>query len=197
MAAQEAASTRRITFTKILKGSSPEYLAISVDDGGKGTYDSHKLDEQATPRPLQISADTTQQIFSLAESLNHLQSSDLESRHKVANMGLKTLTYEAGKERHQVQYNYTENRPAQQLTALFEKISNVEEHIVQLEYEMKYDHLNLPQTLALVQGDMAEHNLVEPALLLPTLEKISNNPRFMHLAKSRAEQIMSSIKEHK
>ena len=40
-----------------------------------------------------------------------------------------------------MQYNYTENRAAQQLTDILEKISNVEERIAQLEYAMKYDHL--------------------------------------------------------
>ena len=75
---------------------SPEYLALSIDANGEGTYDSHKLEDPPAPRPMQISAGTTAQIFSLAQSLNNFRSLDLDSHHKVANMGLKTLTYEAG-----------------------------------------------------------------------------------------------------
>ena len=192
-----APSVPRLTFTKTLKGSSPEYLALSIDANGKGTYDSHKLEDPPAPRPLQISAGTTARIFSLAQSLNYFRSLDLDSHHKVANMGLKTLTYEAGKEINKVQYNYTENRAAQQLTEILEKIGNVEEQIAQLEYAMKYDHLSLPQALRQIQEGLDDHNFVEAALMIPTLEKISTNPRFMHLAQSRAQEIMQRIQENK
>ena len=187
----------RLTFTKTLKGSSPEYMALSIDAHGKGTYDSRKLDDPPAPRPLQISAGTTARIFSLAESLNDFRSLDLNSHHKVANMGLKTLTYEAGKEINKVQYNYTENRTAQQLADLLEKIGNVEEQIIQLEYEMKYDHLSLPQDLSQIEEGLDEHNFIEAALLIPTLDKISTNPHFMHLAQARAQELVHRIQENK
>jgi hypothetical protein len=195
--AQVAPAVPQLTFTKILKGSSPEYMALSIDSNGKGTYDSHKLEDSPTPRPLQISTGTTAQIFSLALSLNYFRSVDLDSHHRVANLGLKTLTYEAGEEINKVQYNYTENRAAQQLTDMLEKIGNVEEQIIQLEYDMKYDHLNLPQTLRQIQEDLEDHYFVEATLMIPTLEKISTNPRFMHLAQSRALEIMQRIQENK
>jgi hypothetical protein len=195
--AQVAPSVPRFTFTKTLKGSSPEYMALRIDANGKGTYDSRKLEDPPAPRPLQISAGTTAQIFSLAESLNYFRSLDLDSHHKVANMGLKTLTYEAGKEINQVQYNYTENRAAQQLTDMLEKIGNVEERIAQLEYAMKYDHLSLPEALRQIQEGLDDHNFVEAALMIPTLEKISTNPHFMHLAQSRAHEIVQRIQENK
>jgi hypothetical protein len=195
--AQVAPAVPRITFTKFLKDSSPEYLALSIDANGAGTYDSRKLDDPPAPRPLQISAGTTAQIFSLAQSLDNFRSLTLESRHKVANMGLKTLTYEGGGEINKVQYNYTENRTAQQLTGILEKISNVEERIAQLEYSMKYDHLSLPQTLREIQEDLDDLNFVEATLMIPTLEKISTNPHFLHLAQTRAEEIMQRIQENK
>jgi hypothetical protein len=195
--AQVAPAVPQITFTKILKGSSPEYMALSIDANGKGTYDSHKLEDPPAPRSLHISAGTAARIFSLAESLNYFRSLDLDTHHKVANMGLKTLTYEAGKEINRVQYNYTENRTAQQLTEMLEKISSVEERIAQLEYAMKYDHLSLPETLREIQDGMNDHNFVEAALMIPTLEKISTNPHFMHLAQSRAQEIMQRIQENK
>jgi hypothetical protein len=195
--AQEVSSAPRLSFTKTLKGSSPEFMALTIDANGKGTYESHKLDERTDPRPMQISAGTTAQIFSLVRSLDSFRSLNLETHHKVANMGLKTLSYEAGQENNKVQYNYTENRTAQQLTELLEKIAGVEEGISQLEYEMKYDHLNLPQTLAEIQGEMADHDLVEAALMVPTLEEISSNPRFLHLARDRAQYIMRHIQNNK
>ena len=195
--AQVAPSTPRITFTKLLKGSTPEYVAMSIDANGQGTYDSRNVDGSPNPRPMQVSAGTTAQIFSLASFLDNFRSLSLDSRHKVANMGLKTLTYEAGKEINKVQYNYTENHTAQQLTETLEKIADVEERIAQLQFAMKYDHLGLPQILRQIQEGMDEHLFVEAALMIPTLEKISSNPHFMHLAQSRAQEIMQRIQENK
>ena len=195
--AQDPPSLPRVTFTKTLKGSFPEYEALRIDTQGAGTFDSHKLEDAPAPHPLQISAATAAQIFSLAASLNHFHSIDLNSRHRVANMGLKTLTYESGAEVNRVEFNYTENRTAQQLTDLLEKIANVEEQISQLEYSMKYDPLGLPQELRQIQEGMDDHNYVEARLMVPTLEKIAANNRFMHLAQSRAQDIIQRIHENK
>ncbi len=172
-------------------------MALNLDAKGAGTYDSHKLEDPPAPRPVQLSAATTAQIFALAQSLDDFRSLTLESRHKVANMGLKTLIYEAGNETNRVQYNYTENRTAQQLVELCEKISNVEERITELEYDMKYDHLSLPQVLREIQVGMDEQNFAEAALMVPTLEKISANGHLLHLAQARAQEIMERIQASK
>ncbi len=195
--AQQNETVPRLTFTRTLKGSSPEFIALSVDANGKGTYDSHSLKDSPSPQPVQISADTTARIFSLADSLNDFRGLNLDSRHRVANMGLKVLTYEAGTEVNRVQFNYTENHTAQQLIDILEKISNVEEQINQLEYDMKYDHLSLPQTLLQIQNGLYDHDYVEAALMIPTLEKISANSRYLHLAQARAQEIMQRIQESK
>ncbi|MGD1154595.1 MAG: hypothetical protein ABSA41_02080 [Terriglobia bacterium] len=194
--AQDSRPIARLAFTKSLKGSVPEYVALSVDANSQGTYDGRKLADAPSPRPLQISPATTQRLFSLAESLGYFRSLTLESRHKVANLGQKTLTYEAGGQVSRVQFNYTENRTAQQLTDLFERISNVEEHIAQLDYAIKYDPLSLPQQLRQIQIELDEHSLLETELLVPTLEKIVSNPRFLHLAQSRAQEILKRIQEN-
>jgi len=195
--AQVSTSVPRITFTKTLKGSSPEYMALSIDASGEGSCDLRKLDDAPDPHPLRISAATTSRIFSLAQALNNFRSNDLESRHKVANMGLKTLTYEGGGETNKVQYNYSENRTAVELSETFEKIGNVEEQIAQLEYAMKYDHLSLPEDLLQIEEGLNDHDYIEAALMIPTLEKISANPRFLHLAQSRAQEIVQRIQENK
>jgi len=196
-AAQAAPAGARLTFTKTLKGSTPEYKSLSIDAAGRATYDSHKLGDPSNSRDLQISAATTAQIFSLASSLHNFHSLELNTHHKVANLGLKTFTYEDGTETNKVQFNFSENRTAQQLVDLFENISNVEERIADLEYDMKYDHLDLPQALRQIQQGMDDHLFAETGLMVPTLEKISNDPRFMHLAQSRAQEIIERIHQGK
>jgi len=193
--AQSSTSVPRLTFTKSLPGSTPEYMALCVDASGKATYEGRQLADAPNPRPLEISPPTTQRLFSMASSLGYFSSLNLESRHKVANLGLKTFSYEDGSKVNRVEFNYTENHTAQQLTELFERISSVEQYVAQLDYASKYDPLSLPQQLRQIQIELNEHGLLETELLVPTLEKIAGNPRLLHLAQSRAQEILKSIRE--
>lgn len=188
-----AESNARLSYTRVLKGSTPEYLSVSVDSQGKASYEGRRLEEPPSPHPFQLSAATTQQLFSLAEALNNFQGIDLESHKRVANLGLKTLVYEHGSVRNQAEFNYTQRREAQLLAGLFERIASVEQHILTLEHAMKYDRLSLPTELLQIQIDLDKRALAEPELLVPSLEKIANNPRFLHLAQARAQTILQRL----
>jgi hypothetical protein len=187
----------RVTYTRVLKGSVPESLTITVDANGKATYEARKLNEACSPRSFQLTPATWQRVFQLAAALRNFESIDLESHKKVANLGLKTFIYEGNGESHQAQFNYTQRREAQELVDLFERISNVQQHIVLLEHAIKYDPLNLPQELQQIQTDLGEGALADPELLVPALETIAHNPRFLHLAKARAQNILQRLQSSK
>jgi hypothetical protein len=183
----------KLTYSRTFKGSTPEYLRITVDSKGSGTYEGHKLDEAQSPRPFQLSAGTTERIFTLAAQLHNFQSVDLESHKKVANLGQKTLTYQQGGDVNRVVFNYTENRIARELVGLLEAVGMVEEHIAALEFEMKYDPLGLSQELLQIQIELNNKSLADPQILIPTLEKIAHGARFLHLAQVRAQQIIERL----
>src|SRR5579862_4771741 len=113
--AQEPPAPARLTFTKVLAGSTPEFEEITVDSNGSGAYDGRKLSEPASPRSIQLSSATTQKVFALAHSLNDFKSIDLESHKKVANLGQKTFSYEQGGVKNQAEFNYSLRREAQKL----------------------------------------------------------------------------------
>lgn len=191
--AQAAGVPAKLTYSRTFKGSTPEYLLITVDSKGSGTFEGHKLDEAASPRPFQLSSATTERIFTLAAQLNNFQSLDLDSHKKVANLGLKTLAYQRGEDVNRVVFNYTENRVARELVDVFEAVGAVEEHIAALEFAMKYDPLSLPQELLQIQIELTGKSLADPEMLLPTLEKIAHGSRFLHLAQDRAQQLIDRI----
>jgi hypothetical protein len=185
----------RITYTKVLKGSFPEYLSITVDQRGAAIYEGRKLDEPPSPRHLQLTDATTQRIFELAAALDNFDGGDLESYKKVANLGRKTLVYDDGKQKHQVEFNYTQSHEARDLVDILERISNVAQYIATLEYSIQFDHLSLPTHLRQIQTDLDRRALADPELMAPTLEKIVRNPRFLHLAQSRAQNILERLQE--
>jgi hypothetical protein len=168
-------------------------MEIIVGVDGNGTYDGRKLDEPSNPRPLKLSSATTQRLLRLASELDNFRSIDLESHKKVANLGQKTLTYQAGNQKYQSEFNYTLNRQAQELTELFERIGTVERHIATLEYSIKYDHLSLPRELLQIQIDLESKAVADPELMINTLEQIAHNPHFLHIAQVRAQNILERI----
>lgn len=192
-AAQTEAGLARITYTRVLKGSNPEYIGVTVSSDGTGTYDGRQLSDPANPQAFKLTAATTQKIFALAAALHDFQSIDLESHKKVANLGRKTFTYEKGGQKFSAEFNYTVRREAQDLASLFEKIASVEEHIQTLEFSMKYDHLGLPAELLRIQIDLDNKALADPELMVPALEEIIHNPRYLHLAQVRAQNILQRV----
>jgi hypothetical protein len=192
---QPAGSSVALTYTKVLKDSVPEYLAITVHPDGTGTYEGRKLDESSSVRVLKLSPSTTQKLFALASDLDNFASLDLESHKAVANLGLKTFTYEADGRKNRCEFNYTLNRRAQELTDLFEGIATAERHLVSLEYGMKYDHLSLPKELLQIQVDLDNKAMADPQLLVDVLEQIVHNPRYLHVAQARAQDILHRVQE--
>jgi hypothetical protein len=193
LSAQDSSLPCKLTYTKTLKGSSPEFLSITVNSNGDALYEARKLEESSSSHPLKLSPATTRRIFQLAELMGNFESIDLESHKKVANLGLKTFVFEKEGRKNQVEFNYTLRRDAQDLVDLFEKISGVEQHILALEHAIKYDHLSLPKELLLIQMDLDKRMLADPELLVPSLEKIVRNPRFLHLAQARAQDILARL----
>jgi hypothetical protein len=184
-----------LTYTKVLKGSVPEYLAVTVHSDGTGTYEGHKLDETPSPRSLKLSPSTTQKLFALASELDNFRSIDLESHKPVANLGLKTFTFEGGGQHNRCEFNYTLNRRGQELSDLFERIATVERHLVSLEFAMKYDHLSLPRELLQIQVDLDNRAIAEPELLVDALEQIARNSRYLHVAQVRAQNILQRVQD--
>ncbi len=194
--AQETRSLARLTFTKILEGSTPEYVEVTVNADGSGACDARKLSDPPSPRPFKLSPTTTQRLFELTALLNYFHDVDLESHKKVANLGRKALIYEKDAQMNRAEFNYTLRREAQELSNLFERIVSVEQHIRVLEYSIKYDHLSLPRELLQIQVDLDNRALADPELMVPQLEEIARNPRFLHLAQARAQNILQRIQSN-
>lgn len=192
---QEAQAPAKLTFRKVLPGSAPEFMEITVDSTGSGTYEGRQLKDPAMPRTLKLTPETTQRLFALAHAMNDFKSIDLESHKNVANLGRKTFTYEAAGQKYSAEFNYSLRREAQELADLFEKISSVEEHIKALEFEAKYDHLGLPRELLQIQIDLDNKALADPELMVPTLKSIAHDAHFLHLAQVRAQDILERLGE--
>src|SRR6202008_1158346 len=90
-------SGAKLTFRRVFKGSSPEFIEISVrEDSDTAAYEIRQLDEDPGSLPFQVSAAWRTKMFDLAAQLKHFQGQDLDVHRKIANLGEKTFRWESG-----------------------------------------------------------------------------------------------------
>ncbi len=187
-------ATPQITFRKVFKTSYPEFVEIKINQAGAGTYDIRQLDEDANPQPFEVSAPLAQRIFALASKLNNFQNVDLDVHRRLANLGAKSLVYEKGGEKHEADFNYTLDDTATQLVNIFEGLARQTTDLADLVRTMRYDHLGVNDVMQQIERDYNSKLLPEPERLLPTLDQLAADEKFIDLARTRARNLATRIR---
>lgn len=183
-----------ITFRNIFKSSYPEFVEIKVNETGSGTYDIRQLDEDPSPQPLQISAPIAQRIFELAGKLHNFRGVDLNVHRKIANLGQKTFRYEKAGQVYEVTFNYTLDESATQLLAMFAGIAREEGDLSNLLRTMRYDRLGVNDVLLEIESDYNNKLFPEPHQLLPALDQLAADDKFIDIARQRARTLATRIR---
>jgi len=184
----------RLFFSKSFPGSTPAYVEIAIEHNGNALYREATDDDQ--PIKFQIGESDASAIFALADKLGHFNR-PLEAPIKVAFMGMKTFRFEAGPEKQEVKFNYSEDPDAQALLDWFERISETEQHLINLERTVKYDKLGVNEALLLLQISFERKRLVAAQQLLPLLDRVTKNDSYMHMARERAAGLAEAIRAAK
>jgi hypothetical protein len=190
-----APSGAKLTFRRVFKSSSPEFIEIAVrEDSDTAAYEIRQLDEDAGPSPFQVSAGLRTKMFELATQLNHFQGQDLDVHRKIANLGEKTFKWELGSEVHETKFNYTLNSAAAQLLQIFEGLARQQEHFDLITRRMRYDRLGINDALLQFESDLNRSLLPEPQRVLPILDQIAGDSRFVDIARQRARSLAQRIR---
>lgn len=183
-----------ITFRKIFKTSFPEFVEIKLNQQGSGTAELRQLDEDPNPQPFEIGQPLAQKIFALAAKLHNFQGVDLEVHRRLANLGEKTLIYESGGDTHETKFNYTLDDSATQLVNIFEGLARQTADLSDLVRTMRYDHLGVNDVLQTIDADYGHKLLPEPERLLPALDAVANDEKFIDIARQRARTLATRIR---
>jgi hypothetical protein len=189
-----AGDVPRVGFTKSFPGSVPAWYSVTIDQTGAAEYREDPKDEN--PIKFQMSPADTAQVFELAAKLEFFKRK-LESPAKVARMGDKTLHYEKGSESGDTTFNYTEDPDARTITDWFERISETERHLIDLQRVVKYDKLGVNTALIQLEVSLDRKRLVSPEQFLPMLDRVVKNESFIHMARDRAANIAAQIRNPK
>jgi hypothetical protein len=183
------------TYRRIFKSSTPEFIEIKIrDDSDTGSYEIRQLDEDPGATPFEISHSLRAKIFEMSAQLNHFKGLDLDVHRKIANLGEKTFRWEQGSEAYEVKFNYTINPVATQLLQICEGLARQQELVDLLQRRMKYDRLGVNDALLELEADISKGVLPEPQRLLPLLDQISEDSRFVEIARQRARALAERVR---
>ena len=186
-------SAATITFRKIFKQSTPEFVEIKVNRNGDSTYDIRQLDDQPSPESFAVTPAVAEKIFALAADLHDFNGIELDVKRRVANLGEKTFFYEKGGVTNQVSFNFTTNESANKLLSIFEGLSLEDQYADQLRRSMRYDPLGLNDVLIRLERDLGSNMLPDPEALVPILKQIASNSKYLDIARDRARVIVASL----
>ena len=190
-----AASAAKLTFRRVFKESTPEFIEIVVSqDTDKATYEIRQLEEDPEKSPFEVGAALRAKMFDLAAQMNHFQNQDLDVHRKIANLGEKTFRWEQGAEAHEVKFNYTENVDARALSDWFERIADTERVLILLENAVRFDKLGVQDAILRIEIIRDQKRLVAPEQFLPMLDRVAKNESFLHIARERAAALADGIR---
>lgn len=183
------------TYRRIFKSSSPEFIELKINENSDtGAYEIRQLDEDPGATPFEISNALRAKIFQLIAQLNDFKGLDLDVHRKIANLGEKTFRWERGSEAYEVKFNYTVNTEASQLLQICEGLARQQELIELLQRRMKYDRLGVNDALLELEADLSKGVLPEPQRVLPLLDQIAGDARFVEIARQRARTLAEKVR---
>jgi hypothetical protein len=195
LSAFSAVGPEKLTFTRVFKSSTPEYIQIVVrNDSDTASYDIRQLDEDPGSAPFQVSSALRARMFSLAEKLHDFNGLDLDVHRKIAYLGEKTFKWEQGSQSYETKFNYTLNPTAAELLRIFEGLARQQELFELINRSMRYDRLGVNDALVQLETDMNRGLLPEPQGLLPLLDQIGADERIVDIARQRARSLADRIR---
>src|SRR3954454_12680423 len=186
-----AEDSPRLFSSKAFPGSVPPFVQITLEKTGEVEYKEAPDDDN--PLKYKMTGAEAGEVFGLAEKLGNFKT-PVESGLKVAFMGKKVFRYENGAEKHEVEFNYSEDPSAKALWEWVERMTEWAQHRIDLERTAKYDKLGVFKALTLLGSALELKRLVGLKQYLPTLDRIIKNESYMHTARVRASEIAEAIR---
>jgi hypothetical protein len=206
-AVAQQATVPTVVFTCDFPGSSPSHYEISVGSDGQGSYssqtkpgspaDGESGTDAAIPSTdayratFALSSSTIAHIFDLAKRANYF-TGVIDSKKKTASTGSKTLAFHSPDHNGQTTYNYSKLAPVEDLTAIFQGLSETMEFVHRLDYDLQYQKLALDEELKRMEDLASRGALQGLSVASPVLEKIADDAAIMNVSRARAQRLLSA-----
>jgi hypothetical protein len=193
---RQAASAPAVTFTLDFPQSTPAHYSISVEAGGHARYEctgkvAPDSDDQTYQTEFEVSAVNRERIFDWAKQAKYFAGKIDSGNGKLAFTGAKVLSYHDGQRSNTAQYNYSNQEPVRQLTALFQGMAETLEYGRRLAYYHRYQKLALDEELKRMEAQARSNELNEIQGVAQVLREIVDDTSVINVVRARAQALLT------
>ena len=184
-----------VIFTSALWSADPGYYSIAVDTAGTATYQSapESLERTGVPYTIEfhVSDRTRRTIFNVVRQLDFFRGEIPAQQISTANDKVRTLMYRDLPLSTQLTYSGSSDSNIEELTSIFEEVSETLEYGRRLAYLQQHDRKKIASELKTLQADADRHVLRELQTIAPVLRSLAADSGLddesRHTAQSLAE----------
>ena len=180
---------------KIIQSRGPyPFSSIELDQSGNGQFRFQKLESSLITVDFHLNRLKVVSLYNLFLESNFLNASkNFTSQKKVADLGMKTIRFETGKQMREVTFNFTEDKDLREINDFFENLDEQEKFLFDLELALKHDRLGIPKKLDFLERELKAKRIVAPERFKPILEKISEDDTLINFARKEARKLLNQL----
>jgi len=185
------------------KFENPRFLLriIEIDLGSNGSGElrfTRGESDEVLDCKLKLLPATIARIRHLYEASNFLRSDTAyQDKKDFSHLGWITLgARQNGRER-KARFNYTTNEQINELKEIFLAIAWQEIALFDIDNAQRYQPLDLPKQLEILENDLRLVRIAEPSRILGTLNEIAGDDSQPLIARNHAKRLVEDIKKGK
>lgn len=187
-----------VVFTSVLWTADPAYYSVAIDSSGTATYQSaaNSIDRTGVPYTVEfaVSDKTRRATFNLAQGLDWFRDEITLSVGAPQTISVRTLAYHDIQFNNQITYSSSSNQDVQELTSIFEELSETLEFGRRLIYFHEYDRDALAPELQRLQASADMHHVREMQALVTVLNSVAADKKLSNATRERADGLLKQAR---
>jgi hypothetical protein len=174
-------------------------IEIDIDSNGVGKlrFTRGEADEILDAK-IKLLPATVSRIRTLFRLTGFLGSHDeYQAEKDFSHLGWVTLGERQGARARTTRFNYTKNAEMRELADIFRGIATQEMSLFDIENAERYQPLDLPKQLDVLENDLNLERIAEPERLLAALTEIAADDSQPLIARNQAKRIVDQIRKGK
>ena len=184
----------RFTYCRESARGTFESQCLDVNPDGTGEVKLKRRGLQEVKASFAFSPAGRERMLAVLAATNSLaQAASYESKKKVADLGLKRLTLETPSGRKVAEFNYSDLKEVNALSAFFDAMLNQQTIIFDLDTALRYERLSVPEKLDQIENELRANRIADPQSLAAVLEKVAQDDRVMNYARTHAKELKEKV----
>lgn len=196
-----AAAAGEMSFSYKFEGSRFYLRIIEIDLGSNGVGDlrfTRGESDEVLDCKVKLMPATIARIRQLFEVSNFLASDTAyQDKKDFSHLGWVTLGARRAARERKARFNFTSNPQMKELQEIFLGIAWQEIALFDIDNAQRYQPLDLPKQLEILENDLKLERIAEPARVLAPLNEIAGDDTQPLIARNHAKRIIDAIKKGK